>query len=446
MKRLVALLPVLIAFQAGAPPALAWTWPVDGPVLQAFVFGDDPYAAGQHRGIDVAAEAGAPVRAPAAGTVTFAGTVPGGGRTVTIQTADGYSVTLVHLGSIGTARGVAVVEGAAVASVGPSGDAEHDGPYVHVGVRRSADPNGYVDPLELLPSRPAAQPAPAPGPEAPAPGAVTEPVPEAAPEEPAPVDETVPPADRRPEEPPAEPAPVRADPELPAPLTVPAPHRLERVARPPLPTRGAARIAVRAVRSMDADAVPKEAGAAEATASPPAGPVYGSLPAGAGFTAQLEPETQGVSTTPSGGAAGGGARRAAIAALLALAGLAGLSLSRRRRRLGAQLGQLAQAGLADTAPAVLLDRPGRPAEDTARPWPAEQDGLVLDRDLEWVALRESEALADLDRDHDPSQLVQVADDPRGRRLPSAVIAHRGGHRRRAHRSSRGRKPVSFASR
>ncbi len=58
MKRVVALLPVLIAFQAGAPPALAWTWPVDGPVLQPFVLGDDPYAAEQHRGVDVAAPTG----------------------------------------------------------------------------------------------------------------------------------------------------------------------------------------------------------------------------------------------------------------------------------------------------------------------------------------------------------------------------------------------------
>ena len=62
MKRLVALLPVLIALQAGVPPALAWTWPVDGPVLRPFVLGDDPYAAGQHRGIDIGATAGAAER------------------------------------------------------------------------------------------------------------------------------------------------------------------------------------------------------------------------------------------------------------------------------------------------------------------------------------------------------------------------------------------------
>ncbi|MGH3030917.1 MAG: peptidoglycan DD-metalloendopeptidase family protein, partial [Gaiellaceae bacterium] len=152
MKRLVALLPVLIALQAGVPPALAWTWPVDGPVLRPFVLGDDPYAAGQHRGIDLGAGAGVAVRAPAAGAVTFAGTVPGGGRTVTIQTSDGYSVTLVHLGSLGVGRGAAVAEGSAVGTVGPSGEPELAEPYVHLGVRRTADEHGYLDPLALLPA------------------------------------------------------------------------------------------------------------------------------------------------------------------------------------------------------------------------------------------------------------------------------------------------------
>ena len=36
MKRLVILLPVLLALQVGVQPALAWTWPVDGPVLRPF--------------------------------------------------------------------------------------------------------------------------------------------------------------------------------------------------------------------------------------------------------------------------------------------------------------------------------------------------------------------------------------------------------------------------
>ena len=68
MKRVVILLPVLLALQVGVQPALAWTWPVDGPVLRPFTIANDPYGAGQHRGHDAGAQAGAPVRAPAAGT------------------------------------------------------------------------------------------------------------------------------------------------------------------------------------------------------------------------------------------------------------------------------------------------------------------------------------------------------------------------------------------
>ena len=40
-----------------APGAGAWAWPVDGPVLRPFLFGGNPYAAGQHRGIDIGAAA-----------------------------------------------------------------------------------------------------------------------------------------------------------------------------------------------------------------------------------------------------------------------------------------------------------------------------------------------------------------------------------------------------
>jgi hypothetical protein len=149
--RRIALLPVLLATLLGAPPAHAWTWPVDGPVLRPFQFGDDPYVAGLHRGIDIGAAPGATVRAPRAGLVRFAGTVPGNGRTLTIETPDGYSVTLLHLGAFSVARGATVAEGDMVAAVGASDGIEHELPSVHLGVRMTADSQGYVDPLSLLP-------------------------------------------------------------------------------------------------------------------------------------------------------------------------------------------------------------------------------------------------------------------------------------------------------
>ncbi len=162
MRHLAALLPVLLATLVGAPPAAAWTWPADGPVLQPFRFGDDPYAAGLHRGVDLGGPDGAPVRAPTSGVVSFAGSVPGNGRTVAIRTGDGLSVTLLHLGTVGVRAGAAVDEGAAVGTLGRSGDAEHPVPSVHLGIRVLADPHGYLDPLELLPGREVEAPAPAP--------------------------------------------------------------------------------------------------------------------------------------------------------------------------------------------------------------------------------------------------------------------------------------------
>ena len=155
MKVFAFLLPVLVALQVGVQPALAWAWPVDGPVLRPFVLGDDPYAGGQHRGIDIGAPAGTPVHAPASGTISFAGTVPTGGKTITIRTADGYAVTLQRLGSTSVSRGVAVGEGNVVGSIGDASE-----PYVYLGVRKADEPNGYVDPLGLLPPL-----APAPAPE-----------------------------------------------------------------------------------------------------------------------------------------------------------------------------------------------------------------------------------------------------------------------------------------
>jgi pyruvate/2-oxoglutarate dehydrogenase complex dihydrolipoamide acyltransferase (E2) component len=71
---------------------------------------------------------------------------------LTIETADGYSITLTHLGSVVVATGAEVAEGDQVGTIGPSGTVETDVPYVHFGIRITSDPNGYVDPLSLLPT------------------------------------------------------------------------------------------------------------------------------------------------------------------------------------------------------------------------------------------------------------------------------------------------------
>src|SRR3954471_5811315 len=152
VRRLAVLLMCACALPVSA--ARAWTWPVDGPVLRPFSFDHaHPYAGGQHRGVDLGAPGGAQVLAPAAGVVSFAGTVPTGGKTVSIETPLGYTATLVHLGSIGVKRGARVGEGSVVGTVGPSGVPDLAEPYVYFGLRTTSDQQGYVDPMIVLPPR-----------------------------------------------------------------------------------------------------------------------------------------------------------------------------------------------------------------------------------------------------------------------------------------------------
>ena len=153
---LLALLAALVL----SPGAAAWAWPVDGPVLRPFVSGDDPYAGGQHRGIDIGAPTGSDVRSAALGVVSFAGRLPRQGLCLTVRTEDGRSVTLIHLGSIGVSVGTQVSEGDVVGTIGPSGEPEGTEPYVYLGIRLTADPNGYVDPQTLLPPRQAPEQVP----------------------------------------------------------------------------------------------------------------------------------------------------------------------------------------------------------------------------------------------------------------------------------------------
>jgi hypothetical protein len=441
MKSLIALLPVLIAFQAGAPPALAWTWPADGPVLEAFELGDDPYAAGQHRGIDVGGERGSPVLAPAGGVVSFAGTVPGGGRTVTVRTSDGYSVTLVHLGSIDIAAESVVSEGARVGTMGPSGDAEHPRPYVHLGVRVTSDPNGYLDPLSFLPDHEADPPAtPAPpgdaGPTVPAPAVPEAPAP--APEAPIPPSEAPAPTPK---------APAAAVPEAPAPATeAPAPVSAG-ATRPPSAAEPRADVLVTASGPAGGSGQTEQRQAPASGAHRGADERLSSVEAQSstiGLPNRSQPEVR--DTGGRGGVAAGtlppaeGRLPGAVPIIGAAASLLALvaALAIRRR-------QLVRAVPADAPTPMLEDGASRAAEHAGTPRPAQEDGLVLDRDLEGVTLGEPEPLPDLDGDDDAAELVEVTNDA-CRRLPASVALPRF-HRVRPRPSlSRCRRPELASTR
>jgi hypothetical protein len=406
MKRVLALLPVLLALQVGVSPALAWTWPVDGPVLRPFAFDpDSPYAGGQHRGIDVGAPAGTPVLAPVAGTVSFAGGVPGGGLTLAVRTPDGYSVTLVHLGAIAAARGATVEEGVVVGSVGASGEPELPEPHVHLGIRIAADPQGYVDPLSFLPPRGAApstgasasvDEAPA-TPEAGATGPVAQ---EAAGGTPAvdggrPAGSSSEPASR---------AGSRSNRSAGKAFDRQIGHLARRVGRE----------TPRVGRPGTGAALPI---AERLVATDRSVPLI------------VASETAAVVREPSRDRPSW-----VLPALLLLAVSAGAALAARR--------QLRDARVAHSAAAVLSEPCAASAEDANRLRLGEKNDVLTHRDLERVLLAQAEAFPDLDRNHDAAELVDAADDSRRPGPPLGLCGHGPRGCSRSHR----RRPTPLSAR
>jgi len=150
-----ALLASLTA-SAGSAVARGWIRPVDGSVARAFAVGPDRFAAGQHRGVDLLAAPDSPVRAACSGRVSFAGRVPGGGRTVSVR-CGALVATYQHLGVVAVRRGRVVMAGA---RLGRSGAARPQ-PHVHLGARVAAT-GEYRDPLALFAGAPRGPLAPVP--------------------------------------------------------------------------------------------------------------------------------------------------------------------------------------------------------------------------------------------------------------------------------------------
>lgn len=128
-----------------APLGTAWGWPLDPrpAVLRAFTPPARPWLSG-HRGVDLrAANDGAPVLAPASGTVTFVGAVVDR-PVITIDHGNGLRSSLEPVAS-GLAPGTAVAKGDVLGHSLPA----HCGtlPCIHWGVRRGEE---YVNPLGFV--------------------------------------------------------------------------------------------------------------------------------------------------------------------------------------------------------------------------------------------------------------------------------------------------------
>ena len=102
----------------------------------------------QHRGVDLAAEWGSPVRAIRSGTVTRVGLHRGLGRFVEVAHRRDLRSLYAHLNEVDVRVGERVRQGERIGTVGKTGNARHPWitPHVHLEVVRDGEP---VDPQML---------------------------------------------------------------------------------------------------------------------------------------------------------------------------------------------------------------------------------------------------------------------------------------------------------
>jgi murein DD-endopeptidase MepM/ murein hydrolase activator NlpD len=124
---------------ASAAPGAVVTYrpPVVGTVAEGFHAPASPFAPG-NRGLDYRVEPGEPVTAASAGTVVFAGPVPGG-LAVTVQHPDGVRTALTGLGTLAVGAGDTVTAGQVVGTTAAG--------RLFFSARIG---DAYVDPAQLL--------------------------------------------------------------------------------------------------------------------------------------------------------------------------------------------------------------------------------------------------------------------------------------------------------
>ena len=117
-------------------------WPVEGSVISRF---GRRGLWGWHRGVDIKAPRGAPIRAAATGTVVFSGRQSSYGRVIKIAHANGLSTIYAHNSANFVKAGDRVTAGALIGAVGRTGHATTS--HLHFEIHRGGVAN---DPLPLL--------------------------------------------------------------------------------------------------------------------------------------------------------------------------------------------------------------------------------------------------------------------------------------------------------
>jgi murein DD-endopeptidase MepM/ murein hydrolase activator NlpD len=127
--------------------ALPSRWPLRGPVNSEFGERLSPWtgAAEFHSGIDIRSQPGTPVKAPAPGTVIFAGPQAEYGNTVILDHGNDIKSLYGHLQKIQVTRGQRVERGEVIALTGDTG--KTSGPHLHYEILikgQAANPRGFL--------------------------------------------------------------------------------------------------------------------------------------------------------------------------------------------------------------------------------------------------------------------------------------------------------------
>jgi len=113
-----------------------FAWPVNGPLISDF---GTTANGGKNDGINIAANKDTPIRASAAGTVTYAGDeLKNYGNLVLVKHAGGYTTAYAHADRLIVARGDFVTRGQVIGYVGQTGDVSK--PQLHFEIRSATTP------------------------------------------------------------------------------------------------------------------------------------------------------------------------------------------------------------------------------------------------------------------------------------------------------------------
>jgi murein DD-endopeptidase MepM/ murein hydrolase activator NlpD len=118
----------------------AFLRPIAGWLTSGFGYRRDPFTKEMHfhRGVDLAAAVGTPVRAALDGRVVVVGSDPVLGNYLLIRHQISYSTLYGHLSQVWTASGATVTRGQRIGAVGNTG--KSTGPHLHFEIRRRGVP------------------------------------------------------------------------------------------------------------------------------------------------------------------------------------------------------------------------------------------------------------------------------------------------------------------